>query len=151
MLTKVILDGKMGKAFGRKWNLNVKSPISALKMIDANKGGVFKLIRDNLNTYANYQITCTYSNGNVEKISQNELNLDMDVVELRFTPIIEGAGGKGTSIGMIILGVVLLVAAIFFPPLAAGYFGVAAFSAGAVGMAPCSGDMTPSTGGIPAF
>lgn len=136
MLTKVILDGKLGKAFGRKWSLNVRTPIDALKMIDANKGGIFKWIRDNLKTYSNYQVTCTYANGVVEKISQHELNMNMDIAEMRFTPIIEGAGGgKGMSIGMMILGVILLVVAIFFPPAAAGYFGIAALSAGAVGMA----------------
>lgn len=123
MLTTVILDGVMGRRFGRKWNLKVNSPTDALKLIDANKPGVFVWIRSNLNTYESYRVKCTYDDGSTEYLDQDTYVMSRQAKTIRFTPIIEGAGGKGGSIASIILGIVLIVVAIFFPPAGAALVG----------------------------
>lgn len=41
---KVFLHGKVGKRYGKKWDLNVKSPSEALRAIDANSQGFFKYL-----------------------------------------------------------------------------------------------------------
>lgn len=41
---KIYLHGKVGKKFGQKWDLNIKSPAEALRAIDANKPGFFKYL-----------------------------------------------------------------------------------------------------------
>ncbi|WP_157385783.1 tail assembly protein [Methylosarcina fibrata] len=56
MKTTVILDGVMGKKFGRKWELFVKSPAEAIRLITANRPDFLPWIRDNLPTYENYRV-----------------------------------------------------------------------------------------------
>lgn len=122
MLTTVILDGAMGKKFGRRWRLAVDSPNEALRMIDANKPGVFVWIRDNLARYANYKVTCKYEDGRVEELDENEYPLNRKATEIRFTPILEGSGAVGRIIAGIVLVIVgiLLVWSVGLPIILAG-------------------------------
>ena len=41
---KIYLHGKIGKKFGKEWDLNVTSPNEALRAIDANTGNFFKYL-----------------------------------------------------------------------------------------------------------
>lgn len=106
MLTEVILDGAMGRRFGRRWSLNISKPSDALKLIDVNRPGLFVWIRDNLHKYANYKVVCEYEDGRKEYLDENTYIIETATVKsIRFTPLIEGAGKFGT----IIAGVVLII------------------------------------------
>lgn len=111
MLTKVILDGPMGKQFGKHWELAVNSPSEALRMIDANQPGVFAWIKMNLDKYERYKVVVTYHDGRTEELNEDEYRLERSVKSIRFTPIVEGAGGNG--VGQTILGIVLIVVGVF--------------------------------------
>jgi len=43
-MVNVFLHGKLGKEFGKKWTLDISSPIEAIKAIDANKEGFLKYL-----------------------------------------------------------------------------------------------------------
>lgn len=110
MLTKVILEGPMGKAFGREWAFQIDSPAEALRMIDANKPGVFTWIRANLKKYSTYKVICEYGNGRSEELDKDSYQLAGKPTKIRFVPLIEGAGASGK----LILGLVLVVAGAIF-------------------------------------
>lgn len=115
MLTKVILDGPLGKAFGREWDLAVCTPNDALSMVEANKPGVFSWIRRNAAKYANYRVTITDKKGKRIKVDSDTYGLQRSQpAMIRFSPLTTGAGAAAR----IVVGVVLLVVSYFFPPLA---------------------------------
>lgn len=106
MLTKVILDGPMGKRFGQTWELAVESATDALRLIDANSPGLFQWIKGNLSVYSRYRVTCEYENGTSEDLSEENYAHARKPTMIRFTPIIEGAGKSGvlqTVIGIILI------------------------------------------------
>ena len=112
MLTTVILEGPMGKEFGREWKLDIESPREALCMIDANMPGVFRWIRNNLKKYERYQVVCEYENGQSEALSSAEYTGRHLAKVIRFIPVVEGAGGNGGII-QTILGAVLVVVGVW--------------------------------------
>jgi len=105
MLTKVILEGQMGKEFGREWELSVRSPIEALRMVDANKPGVFKWIREQLKNFDRYSVIVEYEDGSEEELEEETVKLERKMKSIRFVPIIVGAGGAFKAV----LGVVLVI------------------------------------------
>lgn len=109
MLTKVILEGVMGKQFGREWAFDISSPAEALRMVNANKPGVFIWIKKNLEKYASYKVICKYESGREEELDKDSYMLNGKPTEIRFVPIVEGAG----AVGRIILGIVLVVAGVY--------------------------------------
>lgn len=115
MLTKVILDGPMGKRFGREWNLAARSPQEALQLIDANEPGLLRWIRANVQKYAKYRVTITTAEGKKVKLSDQDYGLERKApAVIRFTPITAGASG-----GMkVAVAAVLLVISYVFPPTA---------------------------------
>lgn len=129
MLTEVILDGPMGKRFGKTWELAVNSPSEALRMIDANKPGVFVWIKSNLAKYERYRVTVTYHDGREESLSEDEYKLERSVKRIRFTPLIEGAGGNN-GVWQVVLGIVLIAVGYFTFGTTSAY-GVALIGAGA--------------------
>lgn len=112
MMTKVILDGVMGKEFGREWNLAVNSPAEAIRLIDANKPGLIFWIRDNLAKYECYEVSCKYDDDTEELLNDDTYLMNRKVKEIRFTPLVTGAGGKGGGIAQIVVGLVIIVAAV---------------------------------------
>lgn len=110
MLTKIILEGPMGKQFGREWELAVDSPAEALRMINANKPGVFAWIKANLSKYENYRVSCEYEDGTTEDLDNDTFPLRRKLKSIHFTPLIVGAGG----VGKIVVGVVMIVAGVVF-------------------------------------
>ena len=107
MTTLVVLDGAMGDLFGREWDLHITSPVDALRIIDANNPDFLRWVRENLNTYEGYSVTCTYSNGVEAQISEQELLIDGEIEKLRFTPIVMGSGSNEIKL---IVGIVILIA-----------------------------------------
>ena len=113
MLTTIILDGEMGKLFGREHRLNIKSPNQALRLININQGGLLEWIRNNAKKFNAYRIICEYFDGRKEEVSeQTYMMRRANVKSIRFTPVVVGAGGDGifqTIVGvtMIVVGVVI--------------------------------------------
>ncbi len=108
MTTAVILDGAMGKKFGKRWDLCVNSPAEALRMISCNEPSFQFWLRDHATVYEGYQVTCEYGNGVISEINEQELFMNGEIVSIRFTPVLMGSG----KFGAIILGVVIIIAAI---------------------------------------
>lgn len=115
MLVNIKLYGPMGKEFGKEWSLAVTNPREALALIDANVGGkLFAWMRSNLKKYSAYKVLCIFKNGKREYLTQDTLLTANNIAEVRFTPVLQGAG----STGRIIAGVVLMVASIWLGPVA---------------------------------
>ena len=132
MLTKITLDGPMGRKFGKKWELEVNSPSEALRLIDANKPGVFTWIRSNLKKYSRYRVICEYEDGRIEHLSQEEYAFERKCKSIRFVPVIEGAGGNG--IFQTIIGIVLIVVGVVFEMPNLIYAGAAMLIGGVAAM-----------------
>lgn len=115
MLTKVRLDGVMGKKFGKSWDLAVSSPAEALRMIEANKPGLRAWIIQNREKYDAYKIVCVYENGREELLDDDTFPLERGGLKsIRFTPTVAGASG----VAKIVVGAIL-IAASFIPGLQA--------------------------------
>jgi len=121
MLTKVILEGEMGKKFGREWSFDISSPAEALRMVDANNPGVFIWIKSNLAKYEAYRVVCKYEDGREESLDKDSYILQGKPAEIRFVPLIEGAGGKW---GTAILGAILIVVGYAIIAFTSGFGGV---------------------------
>lgn len=114
MLTKVRLDGVMGKKFGKSWDLAVSSPAEALRMIEANQPGLRAWVIERKDKYDAYRIICTYEDGREEALDEDTFPLQRGALKsIRFTPVVSGASG----VGKIVVGA-LLIAASFIPVLA---------------------------------
>lgn len=109
MLTKVILEGPMGKKFGKEWELDVDSPSEALRLIEANKPGLFAWIKQNLEKYSEYNVVCEYEDGTTESLDDESYKLNRQCKVIRFVPVIKGAG----SIFRVVLGIVLIIVGVF--------------------------------------
>ena len=128
MLTTVILDGPMGKRFGKKWELCVKSPAEALRLIEANNPGLKKWMQENIEAYSSYRVSCNYSSGRKEDIDEKMLDVHCQAKIIRFTPILEGRGNGAR----IVIGAAIMAAAVFTANGAAFTVGqTIAFNAGA--------------------
>lgn len=107
-LTKVILDGPMGKAFGKEWNLAVTTPSQALALIEANQPGIQGWIRNNADKFSCYRVTVTDRNGKKHRIDDSTYPLQRDEqpAMIRFTPVVSGSSaGVRTVVGAILLAV----------------------------------------------
>lgn len=120
MLTNIILDGEMGKQFGRNHRLNIKSPNQALRLINANVGGLTEWIKGNAEKFSIYKVICEYHDGSKEALSDETFHTRRGRIKsIRFTPLVMGAGGKSGGILQVVVGVAMLVIAYMFPPTAA--------------------------------
>lgn len=106
MLTKVYLEGPLGKQFGREWELAADTPNEALRLINANVGNLFSWIKQNLRIYERYRVVVKRRGGKHEALDSESYALAHDVESIRFIPLIAGAGG----IVKAVIGVVLIVA-----------------------------------------
>ena len=133
MLTKVRLDGVMGKKFGQEWDLEVSSPAEALRLIEANRPGLQRWISENQETYSLYRVTVVYDDDREEDLDDDGYGLVRTVREIRFSPQVAGASG----IVKAVVGVVLIVASFFVPAVLSPYLfkiGVALTIGGVVEM-----------------
>lgn len=111
MLTKVRLDGAMGKKFGEEWNLQVATPAEALRLIEANKPGLRAWLIANAQTYNGYEVICTYVDGREEHLHDETFLLERDQLsEIRFVPVVIGASGVVKAV----VGVIMVVAGVYF-------------------------------------
>lgn len=136
-LTNIYLGGALGKRFGEKWSLAVNSPAEAIKAIDINLKGSLKkyLYTEGKNRY--YKVALQRRNC---LIGRDELRNRSGTSDIYILPTVKGAN---SGLGKIIVGVVLIAAAIVTQqyellgplissgaPTLAGYVVGAAFSIG---------------------
>ena len=109
MLTKVILDGEFAKVVGqREWMLDCNSPAEALDLIEANKPGIRRWIRQHLNEYKICQVECEDLDGHKESLNDQTYQTNRKCKTIRFLPIFTGAGGDN-GILQAIAGVAMIV------------------------------------------
>lgn len=126
MLTKVRLDGVMGKKFGKEWELDVSSPAEALRMIEANSPGLKRWVLENREKYDAYKVVCVYEDGREEALNDDTyIASRTNLKSIRFTPTVAGASG----IVKVIVGAVLIVGSFYataagFPTLGKAMFQV---------------------------
>lgn len=123
-LTTVILEGALGRKYGREWKLKVSSPSKALQLIEANHPGFISDIRNNLKQYPRYRVL-------VDGVARDMKTYTMKcrAKVIKFIPLIEGAGGGFRFV----LGAVMVAIAIYTGPLGTGVMSAA--TAGMVGSA----------------
>lgn len=124
-LTKVILEGPMGKAFGRTWRFVINSPAEALRMVEANKPGLKGWIKSNLQKYSRYRVICEYDDGRKEEIDNDSFGLERKLKSVRFVPLIEGA----SAAARIVAGIIIMIFAWWAGPAAAGLLSASAQTA----------------------
>lgn len=110
-----VLHGPLGEKYGEMWNLDVRSPAEGLRAIEANCPGFAQDILAAGRRGVGYRIVADTRDVSAEDIAAPFGN---EVIHL--VPEIEGAGGGG--FGKIILGAIIIAAAIytFNPTLAMG-------------------------------
>lgn len=114
-LTKVILDGPMGRRFGKEWMLAVSTPTEALQLIEANTQGFGAWVRDKRAQYANYRVTITDKRGRKTTLDKSTFGLRRSPpAVIRFTPLTQGASG----VVRMVVGAALMISAIWLGPSA---------------------------------
>nr|DAL99910.1 MAG TPA: tail assembly protein [Caudoviricetes sp.] len=109
MLTKIYLEGAMGRNFGREWTLDIHTPAEALQLIQANIPRFGQWIRDNLKRYEKCMIICKYADGRVEALDEKTMLMKCEPSEIHFVPTVYGAG---KWMGAIVGAVMIVVGAI---------------------------------------
>lgn len=97
----VILRGKLGKKYGRKWELDVNTPARALHAIDALKGGFFEYIWQLEKEMQGYHVQV-----GKRTIGDKLLDFQFAGETVTITPLLKGADRKG--IIQIVAGVALI-------------------------------------------
>lgn len=131
MLTKIYLEGAMGRNFGREWMLDIHTPAEALQLIQANMPRFGQWIRDNLKRYEKCMIICKYADGRIEALDEKTMLMRKEPQEIHFVPTVYGAG---KFMGVIIGAAMFVVGAVLCAPMfgaLAPAFGQALMVAGA--------------------
>jgi predicted phage tail protein len=112
MLTKVRLDGVMGKKFGKEWELDVSSPAEALRMIEANSPGLKSWVVQNRDKYSAYRVICVYDDGREEALDDDTYVATRTNLKLiRFSPTVAGSSG----VVKVIVGALLIIGSFYVP------------------------------------
>lgn len=105
-LTKIFLHGKLGKTYGKEWNLAVKSPAEAIRAIDTNVNGALKrqLMAEGNTKF--YKICLGNKNNPLEKeeIINPSGNIDIHII-----PTIKG---KNSGLGKVLTAIAIIVAVV---------------------------------------
>lgn len=123
-MTNVYLTGKLGQIFGKEWKLDVKSPIEAIRAINANtKGKFLEYIGKNQDKY--FKIGLQKKNNLIDK---DELKNRSGSSDIYIMPAIKGSN---SGVGKILAGIIILVAAFYTGGTALAFLQVPLASAGA--------------------
>lgn len=125
MMTVVLLHGELGKRFGRRYRFDIATPAEAVNAMECARPG-FKLALIELHSHV------VRLKGH--SIGEQRLQLPANGRTVSFTPVIEGAV-SGKAIGQIILGVVLVAAAVVSLGSTSGFLGAYALQVGLLGAA----------------
>jgi predicted phage tail protein len=114
-LTKVFLHGRLGKLYGKEWNLAVRSPAEALRAINSNVNGRLREQLQKEGTKKFYKICL----GNTENaLDKNEAINPSGNVDIHIIPVIKGKKSGWAKI----LVAVAIIASIMYPPLAPYFY-----------------------------
>ncbi len=107
-MVNIYLTGKLGRMFGPKWELDVKSPGEALRAIDANlRGALFEYLRGP-GAKKPYKIAIQKKDN---LLTKEEINNPSGSGDIYIMPTISGSGDS--AVGKIIIGILIIVAAIY--------------------------------------
>lgn len=106
----IILLGELGKRYGRKHMLDVKSPAEAVRALCANFKDFAAFVSSSSERNVGYRVLNMR-----EDVGEDELHNPASR-RITIVPVVAGAGG---SVGKILLGVALIAAAILVPGLGA--------------------------------
>lgn len=135
------LHGSLAE-FGESYRLAVNTPLEAIRALsfqikgfaEAMQTGMFRIVRgQNADTGMHYEVPFD-AKKNEYDISMLHFSLGASGNDVHIVPVISGAGGNGT--GKIIIGAVIMVAAVVAAPFTGGTSlagGISAFSFGVGG------------------
>lgn len=137
----VYLHGKLGKRFGRKWDLNVSSPLEAFSALEANFEGFLSYLAKTEKNGVRYivlnkspQEVCSQEDFRDSHFSEKTIQFSSKKKEIHIVPCVEGnvtilkaikiisAAGTLTTFGKIVVGVAVsfvvgaIMKALFKPP-----------------------------------
>jgi predicted phage tail protein len=110
MKRKIVLHGRLKEKFGESYEMEVSTPAEAVRSLCFQLKG----FRDELKTGSYYVIR------GKKKIGEDKLHFGFGKVrEFHLVPVLEGAkSGVGKAIGLAVLGIALIAAAVVFAPAA---------------------------------
>jgi predicted phage tail protein len=108
-MINIYLTGKLGRLFGKKWTLNVKSPAEAIRAIDINVKGQLRKYLSTEGAKKYYKVALQKKDNIIYK---EEISNPSGQSDIYIIPTIKGSGKVGTAIGMIVIGVALVYLAI---------------------------------------
>lgn len=106
-MKNILLLGELGKKFGRKYRLNVKTPAEAIRALCANFPEFEGFVSNSHKRNVGYRVLV-----GKKDISADNLHDPIGKQEIKIVPVIGGAGG---DIGNIIIGAALIVASFYIP------------------------------------
>jgi len=109
-MKNIILLGELGKRYGSRHRLDVKSPAEAIRALCANFKDFAAFVASSQERNVGYRVLNMR-----EDVSQDELHTPAGQ-QIAIVPVVAGAGG---SVGQILVGAALIASAVLFPPLAA--------------------------------
>jgi predicted phage tail protein len=107
-MKNILLLGELGKRYGRKYRLNIKTPAEAVRALCANFSDFEKFVCDSGKRNVGYRVLV-----GKKDITGEELHDPIGSQDIKIVPVIAGAGGGG--IGTIILGVALVALSFYIP------------------------------------
>ena len=137
----VKLLGELGKKFGKSFKLDVKSPAEAVRALSAN----FPEFRQHLNESEKRGVAYRVLVGKQSQ-SVDDLHNPAGNQEIKFVPVLQGAGGGGFL--NVIIGAVLITASFFVPSAISPYLlnaGIAMAIGGVVQMLTPMPNLSPDT------
>lgn len=134
----VILNGELGKLFGKRHRLDVNTAGEAVRALVANFPAIEKYLMETKGV--GYRIKLHKS----PLMDANELHQPVGGDTITITPVVAGAG---RGIGQILLGAALIVASFYIPGLPM-MFGVANTTAIAIGNAVFYAGVSLALGGV---
>lgn len=119
-LAKITLHGILGETVGKhEWNLAVNSVSEAVHAIEIlSRRKLYKFLYNNDKRGVRYKIIVngktfkppkSFDLENPTLLENNELTIKRKIETIDFVPVIQGSGGDGMNIGMIIAGVILVI------------------------------------------
>lgn len=126
----VHLYGALGRAFGRKFRLDVSSPVEAVRALSVQLKG----FRDMIAT-GRFRVVSGHPNKGwhyPDDADTLRLRMGKKSRDLHIIPVVAGAGGKGGFGAMIVIGLTLIAGALFVgAPAFAAFAGTLGLGAGA--------------------
>ena len=128
-LKTIKLLGAAGRKFGREFRLAVKSPAEAVRALMTLFPDFQRWVLEQHERGVAWRVV-TDSPAGLEK---DELVRETGCETIIFSPVLQGAGGNGFSIGKILLGIALIAVAIIVPfGTVGGGLGIGLFGGGLV-------------------